>query len=140
MASPIWLKKRSDFLKVQSGKRYRSSLFVLCSHKNNNAAQQGLRFGITVTKKQGHAVDRNKIRRRLKALLHEFHKDHMLINHSAMTSMSTDVVVIGHSGILPQDYAALKTVLFRALNRALDLTHDRPVGIDDKGQQSQFSS
>jgi ribonuclease P protein component len=74
------LKKRSQFLKVRGGRRHATPAFVL-EGKARSASQggnvseklseksenRGPRFGFTVTKKLGGAVDRNRIRRRLKA-------------------------------------------------------------------------
>lgn len=74
------LKKRCQFLKVRGGWRHATPAFVL-EGKSRSATQggkvsektseipeiRGPRFGFTVTKKLGGAVDRNRIRRRLKA-------------------------------------------------------------------------
>ena len=66
------LKKRSDFLRVASSKRR----FVIKSmviqytkqnlHDELNQVPASIGLGFTVTKKQGNAVIRNRIRRRLK--------------------------------------------------------------------------
>ena len=68
------LKKRAEFLRVRGGARFATPSFVLetrlrveapgLSQPSGNA-----RFGFTVTKKLGGAVDRNRIRRRLKAVV-----------------------------------------------------------------------
>lgn len=69
------LKKRAEFLRLRGGARFATPSFVLetkprgpVARKRLAAAQaEGPRFGFTVTKKLGKAVDRNRIRRRLKA-------------------------------------------------------------------------
>ena len=147
MPSPTWIKKRSDFLKVQSGKRYRSTLFVLCTRTTKNITSNcdtkndsfdklaALRFGITVTKKQGNSVERNRIRRRIKALLQQFLLEQFLqqpLSEEQFPAHNIDLVIIGHSGILTQSYESIKVVLFRALLRAL--------GINPQNQLEQISA
>ena len=64
-----WLKKRSEFLNVAKGSRAHSAAFVL----QGGAAPAGscVRFGLTVSKKNGNAVQRNRIKRRLRQALAE---------------------------------------------------------------------
>lgn len=69
------LKKRAEFLRLRGGARFATPSFVLETKPRVPAPREGLagaeaeapRFGFTVTKKLGKAVDRNRIRRRLKA-------------------------------------------------------------------------
>jgi ribonuclease P protein component len=68
----------------------------------------GLRFGFTVTKKVGHAVERNRIKRRLRAAALDAGRDH--------ADMAADVVVIGRREALSADYDALVEDLRRALH------------------------
>lgn len=58
------LKKRAEFLAVQRGTRLRGPLFLIETRKREDDGQP--RLGITVTRKQGNAVERNRIRRRLR--------------------------------------------------------------------------
>jgi ribonuclease P protein component len=67
----------------------------------------GLRFGLTVTKKVGHATERNRIRRRLRAAIHLAAVDHR--------AASADVVVIGRRPSLDAPYPLLVEDLERAL-------------------------
>jgi ribonuclease P protein component len=62
---PDRLKRRSDFLRVAAtGKKWVSpSVIVLVDPAG---AGEGVRFGLTATKKLGNAVLRNRIRRRLR--------------------------------------------------------------------------
>ncbi|AGA65312.1 Ribonuclease P protein component [Liberibacter crescens BT-1] len=59
------LKSRSQFLVVRNGERRKGPLFLL-EVLNRNDVTLIPRIGFTVTKKQGDAVRRNRIRRRLK--------------------------------------------------------------------------
>jgi len=60
------LKKRSEFLRVARGKRAARRAFVL-QGLCERPADAPARFGFTVTKRIGNAVERNRIRRRLRA-------------------------------------------------------------------------
>lgn len=67
-----WLKKRSEFLNCAKGMRVHSASFVLqCAPNPAEAAGviQGARFGLTVSKKNGNAIRRNRIKRRLRAAI-----------------------------------------------------------------------
>lgn len=63
------LKKRAEFLHAATGKRWTAPHFTLQAARRLAAANDdaGPGLGFTVTKKVGHAVERNRIRRRLKA-------------------------------------------------------------------------
>lgn len=59
------LKSRPQFLAVRNGEKRKGPLFLLevLDHKDE---AQAPRAGFTVTKKHGNAVERNRMRRRLK--------------------------------------------------------------------------
>ena len=65
------IKKRQDFLKVRSkGKKAVSGSLVLQVMENTaNFPNNCSRYGITVTKKLGNAVIRNRIKRRIRAAI-----------------------------------------------------------------------
>jgi len=60
------LTKRADFLAANGGIRNARPGFVLLTRPNDG---QGIRFGITVTRKIGNAVVRNRMKRRFRELL-----------------------------------------------------------------------
>lgn len=62
---PGRLKNRPDFLAVQKGNRLRGPFFLL-ETLDRGLADEAPRIGYTVTKKQGNAVERNRMRRRLR--------------------------------------------------------------------------
>ena len=60
------IRKRRDFLAANRGLRVARPGFVLLARPNDG---QGKRYGITVTKKIGNAVVRNRMKRRFRELL-----------------------------------------------------------------------
>jgi ribonuclease P protein component len=59
------LKTRPQFLKVREGEKRKGSLFLL-EVLDRKEPESAPRVGFTVTKKHGNAVERNRMRRRLK--------------------------------------------------------------------------
>ena len=73
------IRKRPDFVAANRGKRFVSPGFVLLIHKRRSghaADDQAVRYGITVTKKIGNAVIRNRMKRRFRALISEILPSH----------------------------------------------------------------
>ena len=80
---------------------------MLLVRPNDTAA---MRYGITVTKKIGNAVVRNRMKRRFRALLRELLAQQGLAAH--------DHVLIGRDGGIERDFAQLRIELVAALARA----------------------
>lgn len=99
--------RRADFLAANSGLRVARPGFVLLARPNEG---RGKRIGITVSKRIGNAVVRNRMKRRFRALAREVLPDHGLPD--------TDHVLIGREGGLERDYARLRDELHAALERA----------------------
>lgn len=99
--------RRADFLAANAGLRVARPGFVLLARTN---AGQGLRLGITVTKKIGNAVVRNRMKRRFRALAREVMPLHGMAD--------TDHVLIGRDGGVERDFALLRDELIAALVRA----------------------
>ena len=68
-----------------------------------------MRLGITVTKKIGNAVVRNRMKRRFRALAREMLPEGGL--------QGADQILIGRAGGVERDFAALKAELTKALKR-----------------------
>jgi ribonuclease P protein component len=66
----VTLKVRREFDRVRGGRRWSGPAFLM-EARARPAVEAGLgaRFGFTITKKVGGAVERNRMRRRLKAAL-----------------------------------------------------------------------
>ncbi len=101
------LTKRADFLAANAGTRNARAGFVLLTRPNGG---QGMRFGITVTKKIGNAVVRNSMKRRFRELLRAALPTLGLADH--------DHVLIGRAGGVERDFALLADELAQALRRA----------------------
>ena len=101
------LTRRADFLAANRGLRVPAPGFVLLVRPNDG---QGVRYGITVTKKIGNAVVRNRMKRRFRELLWAHLPSAGLPDH--------DHVLIGREGGVERDFAKLSEELASALDRA----------------------
>ena len=86
-----------DFLAANRGLRNARPGFVLLTRPNDDA---GTRFGITVTKKIGNAVVRNRMKRRFRELLRDALPTEGLAGH--------DHVLIGREGGYERDFAVMR--------------------------------
>jgi ribonuclease P protein component len=103
------LRQRADFLAVANGARATSPAFVLQGRPREDRGP--IRVGFTVTKKNGTATERNRIRRRLRALV--------LRLDVIPTRPHHDYVLVGRRDALTRDFAAMLDDL-RAAFRRLD--------------------
>src|SRR5690606_19121394 len=86
--TPGRLKRRSDFLRVAATQKKWIALTVIV--QIDPGSGEGVRFGLTATKKLGNAVTRNRIRRRLRAAA----------NKILAGRENIDVVLIGRSATI----------------------------------------
>ena len=102
------IRKRSDFLAANAGRRAATAGFVLLvrDRKDSDPAK---RVGFTVTKKIGGAVVRNRMKRRFRALAREI----LLANGYP----GSDHVMIGRSSGIERDFSELRSDLTRALEK-----------------------
>jgi ribonuclease P protein component len=108
------LKRRREFLNVRGGARWATPAFVLEGKRRSNPAQEAPpdempRFGFTVSKQVGGAVERNRIKRRLKAAARDVLLEHARRNY--------DYVLIARRPALDAAFAALVSDLADALKR-----------------------
>ncbi len=120
---PIVMRKRADFLAANRGLRVARPGFVLLFRPNGGL---GIRYGITVTKKIGNAVVRNRMKRRFRELLRAELPGGGLADH--------DHVLIGRDTGVERDFATLRAELNAALTRARDGKGDPPRGRGVRGR------
>jgi ribonuclease P protein component len=104
---PQGMTRRADYLAANRGVRVARPGFVLLARPNGGDA---MRYGITVTKRIGNAVVRNRMKRRFRELLWSILPKSGLAGH--------DHVLIGREGGVERDFDALRSELHAALDRA----------------------
>jgi ribonuclease P protein component len=99
------LKQRADFLAAAAGVKAPAAGFVLQARERGDAAPS--RFGFTVSKKVGNAVERNRVRRRLReivrrgaALPQASGHDYVLIGRPAALKLPFDRMIAEFAGAL----------------------------------------
>jgi ribonuclease P protein component len=109
------LRQRADFLAVANGARMNSAAFVLQARRRDDDGP--VRVGFTVTKKNGTATERNRIRRRLREL----------VKRLDVISMRphSDYVLVGRRAALNRDFATMLDDLRSALARLERQPKDR---------------
>ena len=101
------LRQRADFLAVANGARVTAPAFTLQSRHRDDSGP--VRVGFTVSKKNGTATERNRIRRRLRELV--WRLDVMALRpHS-------DYVLIGRRAALSRDFNTMLDDLSKSLDR-----------------------
>jgi ribonuclease P protein component len=109
------LRQRADFVAVANGARATTPAFVLQGRARDDNGP--VRFGFTVTRKNGTATERNRIRRRLRALVQLIGVIPLRPHH--------DYVVVGRRDALTRNFATMLDDLRAALRR-LDRQPPKP--------------
>ena len=99
--APLRLRKRAEFLAVRRGEKRRGRFFLLELKPRGDTLPP--RVGYTVTKKAGNAVQRNRIRRRLKEAVRRHAAGDMLPGN--------DYVIVGREDILRAPFGTLASEL-----------------------------
>jgi ribonuclease P protein component len=102
------LRHRADFLAAATGVKVPTAAFVLQARKRDDGGP--VRVGFTVSRKVGTAVERNRVRRRLKEI----------VRLSAATtglSHGHDYVLIGRRAALSLPFEQITQDFTRALRR-----------------------
>ena len=123
------LRQRADFLAVANGPRMNSAAFVLQSLSRDDDGP--VRVGFTVTKKNGTATERNRIRRRLREL----------VKRLDVISMRphSDYVLVGRRAALNRDFATMLDDLRSALARLERQAKDRVTGPRHRGPRTKMN-
>jgi ribonuclease P protein component len=101
------LRQRADFLAAAAAPRVNAPAFVLQRRGRDDSGP--IRVGFTVTKKNGTAPERNRIKRRLRELVKR-------VDPLSMRAHS-DYVLVGRRNALTRDFATMLDDLRAALHR-----------------------
>jgi ribonuclease P protein component len=101
------LRQRADFLAVANGARVNRAAFVLQSRPRDDSGP--VRVGFTVTRKNGTATERNRIRRRLRELVKRL--------DAISLRPHSDYVLVGRRAALTDDFTGMLDDLRSALHR-----------------------
>ena len=112
------LKERAEFLAVAKGARMHEAAFTLQAIARDGAGEPASRFGLTVTKKTGNSVVRNRIRRRLREAL----RVGALARDEVADGAARDYVIVARREALSRDFADLAndiTTLVKRIDKRL---------------------
>ena len=101
------LRKRADFLAASCGIKIPAATFVM--QMRDRSDHGPVRVGFTVSKKVGNAVERNRVRRRLRELVRLASEDALQPGH--------DYVLVGRRAALSANFALLTSDYGKALAR-----------------------
>jgi len=112
------LKKRSDFVAAASGRRFHTERMTVQGRQREDAG--GLRIGLTVTKRVGHATERTRIKRRLREATRLAVATHATARETtcddAANQIAADIVVIARRPVLSAGFDVLIEDFVRALH------------------------
>jgi ribonuclease P protein component len=117
------LRQRADFLAVANGARAASAAFVVQTRRRDDDGP--IRVGFTVTRKNGTATERNRIRRRLRELVKR-------LDYTISMRPHSDYVLVGRRAALTCDFATMLDDLRLALLRLDRQSRNLVTGLSDK--------
>ena len=112
------LRKRADFVAAAGGTKVPVATFVLQALNRNDRGP--VRVGFTVSRKVGNAVERNRVRRRLREVVRLKSGDALRAGH--------DYVLIGRRAALSAAFAELAADYEHAISRLSNARPPRPKG------------
>jgi ribonuclease P protein component len=117
------LLRRSEFVRVQTqGRRVHTSHFVILLSRVQRPTQSGPRLGVTVGRRVGCAVRRNRIKRLVREV---FRRNRELF------PVDCDVVLVARSGADGLDYASVLAELLRA-RASIERAHNQLLASPEK--------
>jgi ribonuclease P protein component len=101
------MKKRADFVRTAKGSRFHTRAFSMQAMTREQAGPP--RIGLTVTRKAGGAVERNRMRRRLREALR--------LGAALSARADHDYVIVARHDLLSEPFDDLKADLARAFEK-----------------------
>jgi ribonuclease P protein component len=101
------LKTRAEFLAARRGRRLNGPFFMIEALDRGDPGPA--RFGLTITKKVGNAVERNRIRRRLREVIRTECRADMVSGF--------DYVIVARRDLLEVPFEAIASELSRRFSR-----------------------
>ena len=121
------LRQRADFLAAATGLKAPTAAFVLQARKRDDDGP--VRVGFTVSKKVGNAVERNRVRRRLKEIVR--------LSAAGCLRPGHDYVLIGRRAALELPFDRMIEQFDGALRRLQPRRPEHPAGRGrQRGEQS----
>jgi ribonuclease P protein component len=123
----VRLKQRADFLAAASGAKIATAAFVLQGRNRDDGGPA--RIGFTVSRKVGTAVERNRVRRRLRDV----------VRRSAADDLRSgfDYVLVGRRTALNRPFEQIIEDFRNALRRLERTRPSRPSSANGGGQTSK---
>jgi ribonuclease P protein component len=106
------LRQRADFIAAAGGRKVTTAAFVLQARERDDGGPA--RVGFTVSKRVGNAVERNRVRRRLREIVRLSASERLRAGH--------DYVLIGRRGALSLPFERILTDFDGALRRLKSVT------------------
>lgn len=127
------LRTRPEFLRV-AGARHKCVKpgLILQVLRRARAPDPSFRVGFTASRKIGSAVERNRARRRLRAIVHEVMPDHARPGHDYVVIARKETLTRPYEALVQDLVAALKTLgVFRNERRASE--REKAPAVNEKG-------
>ncbi len=116
------LKNRSEFLNLRKSPRFTSDCFIMQGQVDTPSSTEksdGLAVGYTVTKKIGNAVERNRIRRRLKHAMKHVGSDTIKGEKNSFSNINAKINIIAHRKSLNASFATLTSNITKGIDHVI---------------------
>ena len=106
----VSLSKNEDYINLLKGKKISNKYFTIFFKEIISNSSKNLNVSFTTKKKMGNAVERNKIKRRLKNMMNDAAKKIAL-------NFNYSYLVIAKNTVLNHKYEIIKNTLFSELEK-----------------------
>ena len=106
----VSLSKNEDYINLLKGKKISNKYFTIFFKEIISNSSKNLNVSFTTKKKMGNAVERNKIKRRLKNMMNDAVKKISL-------NFNYSYLVIAKNTVLSDKYEIIKNTLFSELEK-----------------------